>query len=408
MQFTLFKLAWRNIWRNKRRAIITISSIVVSLLLSLFMRQMQNWTYANNTKSSISGYVGYIQITVSAFVDEAILDNTFSADQIPLEAIQNTEGVTEVLPRLTSGALVSTGLKSKYAGVMGIDPAVDNEGLKLPVKLLDGELLAANDDGILITQNMSKFYQVGVGDSLILFGQGFQGYSAAGIYPIKGILNFPAGEMANMVYMALPTAQQLFYLEDRYTHYLINLEGRGWLQKVYPEIQHIVTDENLTVRTWEEVLPGLKQGLEVDSASGLIMVGILYMIVGFGILGTIVMLYNERTFEFGVLSAVGMNRFKILATVLIELNLLTLIGIALAILLSFPIFAFVQANPIELTGEAAKQILEQGFEPYLSVGMYADVYIGNAIAVWAIALVAMAYVVYKILTLNALEAMRQH
>lgn len=404
----LFKMAWRNIWRNKRRAFITMSSIAVSLLLALFMRQMQNWTYANNIKSSISGYVGYLQITDSAFVDEGILDNTFSADQVPLAAIKQIEGVESVLPRVTSGALVSTGLKSKYAGVMGIDPNTDNEGLKLINRLDSGDLLTTGDKDILITKNMSKFYQVGVGDSLILFGQGFQGYSAAGIYQIKGILNYPAGEMSNMVYMDLPNAQNLFYLENRYTHYLINLEGRGWLEKVTPQVNALVADPTLTVRQWGEVLPGLKQGLELDSSSGLIMVGILYMIVGFGILGTIVMLYNERTFEFGVLSAVGMKRSKILATVLIELNLLTALGIGIAVGLSIPMLQYFISNPIEFTGDSRERIIEQGFDPFLSVGMYADVYLANMFAVWAIAAVAMLYVVFKILNLNALQAMRQH
>lgn len=403
----LIKLAWRNIWRNKRRAFITMSSIAVSLLLALFMRQLQNWTYANNIDSSISGYVGYLQITDSAFVDEGILDNTFSADQIPLAQIEAIEGVKAVLPRVTSGALVSTGLKSKYAGVMGIAPSTDNEGLKLANRLDTGSLLTAGDKDILITQNMSKYYQVGVGDSLILFGQGFQGYSAAGIYRIKGILNFPAGEMSNMVYMDLPNAQNLFYLENRYTHYLINLEGRGWLEKAGPQIRSAVTDPTLAVRSWAEVLPGLQQGLELDSKSGLIMVGILYMIVGFGILGTIVMLYNERTFEFGVLSAVGMQRPKILATVLIELNLLTLLGIAAAVGLSVPLLKYFMANPIEFTGDSRERIIEQGFDPFLSVGMYSDVYLANIFAIWAIAAVAMLYVVFKILNLNALQAMRQ-
>lgn len=408
MNFQLFKLAWRNIWRNKRRAFITISSIVASLVLVLLMRQLQNWTYDNNTDKSIAGYVGYIQITDSTYVDEMILDNTVTADQVPVEAILNIDGVKEVLPRFQSGALMSTGIKSKFSGVLGILPSLDNEGLDLDKKLANGSLLTENDPDILITENMAKFYQVNVGDSLVMLGSGYQGYMAAGIFRIKGIVRFPAGDMANMVFMSISTTQYVFAAPTRYTAFLVNLHETKGLDKTAEKVKSIIKDKSLTVRTWEEVLPGLKQGLEVDSASGVVMAAILYMIVGFGILGTIVMLYNERLFEFGVLSAIGMKRSKLLAAVLIELNLLTLIGILSANLIALPILYYYNVNPIELGGDMAESIIEQGFEPLLGMGLYLDVFLANSIAVWLISILVSGYIIFKIMSLDALQAMRQN
>lgn len=408
MQLKFITLAWRNIWRNKRRAFITSFSIIASLFFVLFLRQMQLWTYDFNIKNTVSGYVGYIQITDSTYIDEKILDNTLEENQLPTEVLNSIEGITGVYPRMQSGALVSTGVKSKFAGVMGIQPKVDNTSLKLQKKLIEGALLENTDNDVMITEKMAKYYQVKVGDSLVMIGQGYQGYTAANIYKIKGILKFSAGDMANMVFMSLPESQQFFSAPNRFTHFLINLENSKDIDAISKELKQKLGDSNLKIRTWEEVLPGLKQGLELDSNSGLLIAAILYMIVGFGIFGTIVMLYNERLFEFGILSAIGMSKKSILFTTLTEIFLLTVIGIVLGNLVTFPLLYHLNINPVELTGESAQGMIDQGFEPFIGTGIYWDVFVMNSLAILLISAVTSLYLVAKIIKLNPLNAMKQH
>lgn len=408
MQLKFLTLAWRNIWRNKRRAIITSFSIVASLFFILFMRQMQLWTYDFNIKNTVSGYVGYIQITDSTYVDEKILDNTLASNQIPDSVINGVEGIKGTYPRMQSGALVSTGVKSKFAGVMGIQPKVDNSSLKLSKKLTEGALLESNDKDVMITEKMAKYYKVKVGDSLVMIGQGYQGCSAAAIVKIKGILKFSAGDMANMVFMSLPQSQHFFSAPNRFTHYLINIENSKDLNKIANELSNKLNNSNLAIRSWEEVLPGLKQGLELDSNSGLLIAGILYMIVGFGIFGTIVMLYNERIFEFGILSAIGMSKKNLLFTTLSEIFFLTLIGIVLGNIVSFPLLYYLNINPIELQGETAQSMIDQGFEPYMGTGIYWDVFLNNSLAILLISGFASLYLVAKMVKLDPLKAMKQN
>ena len=408
MQLKFIPLAWRNIWRNKRRAFITSFSIVASLFFILFMRQMQLWTYDFNIKNTVSSYVGYIQITDSTYVDEKILDNSLEVNQIPASIINSVEGITGTYPRLQSGALVSTGIKSKFAGVMGIQPNIDNQSLKLSNKLKEGTLLENDDRAVMITEKMAKYYKVKVGDSLVMIGQGYQGYTAAGIFRIKGILKFSAGDMANMVFMSLPESQVFFSAPNRFTHYLINIENSKEIDKISKELTQKLDNSNLSIRTWEEVLPGLKQGLELDSNSGLLISGILYMIVGFGIFGTIVMLYNERVFEFGILSAIGMSKINLLTTTLIEIFMLTIMGIIMGNIVSFPLLYYMNINPVELQGETAQSMIDQGFEPYIGTGIYLDVFLMNSLAVLLISGFTSLYLVSKLWKLDALNAMKQH
>ena len=408
MLIKLINLAWRNIWRNKRRAIITSLSIVASLFFVLFMRQMQLWSYDYNIKNMVSNYVGYIQITDSTYIDEKIIDNSIDVSSIQTALITSLEHVSGVYPRMQSGALVSTGIKSKFAGIMGIRPETDNEVLKLQRKLTEGDLLSENDSDILITEKMAKYYQVHVGDTLVLIGQGFQGYSAAGLYNIKGIIRFSTGDLSNMLFMTLSESQRFLSAPNRFTHYLINIDDSKHLNKVSNEVKALLQNKSVKARTWEEVLPGLKQGLELDSNSGLLIVGILYMIVAFGMFGTIIMLYNERLFEFGILNAIGMHKKTLILVTQIELTLLALIGIVVGNLISLPVLLHFNANPIELKGNTAKGMMEQGFEPYLGTGLYPEVFVNNSLLILFISFLASLYIVTKLWKLNPLEAMRHN
>ena len=404
----LINLAWRNIWRNKRRAIITSLSIVASLFFVLIMRQMQLWSYDYNIKNSVSNYVGYIQITDSTYIDEKIIDNSIDASAIQTELITSIEHVNGVYPRMQSGALVSTGIKSKFAGIMGIRPETDNKVLKLQRKLTEGELLSDKDSDILITEKMAKYYRVHVGDTLVLIGQGFQGYTAAGLYNIKGIIRFSVGDLSNMLFMTLSESQRFLSAPNRFTHYLINIEDSKHLNKVANQVKQLVHNKPMKARTWEEVLPGLKQGLELDSNSGLLIVGILYMIVAFGMFGTIIMLYNERLFEFGILNAIGMHKKTLIFVTQIELIILTIIGIIIGNIVSLPFLFYFNANPIELKGNTAKGMIEQGFEPYLGSGLYPEVFINNSLLILVISFFATLYIVSKLWKLNTLDAMHQN
>lgn len=402
-----FKLAWRNIWRNKRRAVITMSSITVFLFLVIFMGQMNRWTMLNNIDSSVAAYAGYIQITDTAFVDEPIMDNAFDQSLVDVKELQSIEGVKGVYPRIVSGAMASIGVKSKVTGVMGIIPDVDNDLMKLPQKLLSGELLEDGDNQILISEDMSKFYEVSVGDSLILFGQGYFGVNAAGIYRIKGIVTMTPGALSNMVYMPMSACQYFYGAEDKYTAVLVNIDEMADLATFTAEVKAKVTDSSLVVRNWKEVVPEMEQIIALKEQSNNIIAFILLGVVAFGIFGTVVMLYNERLYEFGVLNSIGMRRSKIYLTTMLEIGFLSLLGVLAGVVLVTPLLAYINTNPIKLSGDMAETITKQGFDPILSVGLYPDVYINSALTILFLIFLTTFYILFKVVRFTPLEAMRK-
>ena len=119
--FTI-RLAWRNIWRQKRRTLITASAIAAAMLLSLFMRSMQEGSYARNLDNAARAYSGYLQLQQPEFSENQSIDKLLPGDARFLEKIHQIEGVTTSVPRIESFALGAAGDKSKGVVVMGVDP----------------------------------------------------------------------------------------------------------------------------------------------------------------------------------------------------------------------------------------------------------------------------------------------
>ena len=163
----------------------------------------------------------------------------------------------------------------------------------------------------MVAVDLANYLKVGVGDSLILYGQGYHGVMAAGIYPIKGILEFPSPELnKQFIYMPLKTTQELFSAYDRITSLVIMIEDNYQLSRAMRNLKKEINSPFM-VRSWEELQPELVQMIDGDKAGGLFMKTLLYIIITFGILGTILMMVSERKRELGVMIAIGMQRFTL-------------------------------------------------------------------------------------------------
>ncbi|MDZ7717457.1 MAG: hypothetical protein U5K72_01400 [Balneolaceae bacterium] len=115
------QLAWRNIWRNKRRTIITMLSIVVAVLLAAVMRSMQEGQYTDMVENTVGTFSGYVQVHGKGYWEDKTLDNTFVAADSVYANIQSEQSVQAVVPRLESFALAAGENQSRPAMVMGID-----------------------------------------------------------------------------------------------------------------------------------------------------------------------------------------------------------------------------------------------------------------------------------------------
>ncbi len=403
----ILKVAWRNIWRNKRRTLITSASVFFAVFFGLMMRSMQIGTFGRISDNLVSSYSGHIQIHKKGYSEEKIINNSFEPASEDINKIKTLKHVKAFVPRIESFALASSGEHTKGCFVTGISPEEENNMTKISDKVTLGNYLTDNDKGALIGDKLASFLEVGINDTIILLGQGYHAASAAGKYPIRGLLHFPSPRLnSSLVYISLKEAQELYSTENKLTGIAVLLDADKNTASVKSEIAGFLNLDKYEVQDWGEILPELKQLIQTKSVSSYVMLGLLYMIVGFGVLGTVIMMTAERRKEFGLLVAVGMKKFRLEMTVFSETIFLGFVGVILGFAASLPIIFYYSINPIVLSGTMAAMYEKNGFEPVIQFSSDTGYMFAQLIIVGIIVLISATYPIFKISSLKPVNAMR--
>ncbi|MDZ7777782.1 MAG: ABC transporter permease [Bacteroidales bacterium] len=403
---TIIIIAWRNLWRNKRRTLITAASVFFGVIFSTVMSSMQEGSYDSNVKNSVRFYTGYLQIQHQDYWEEKTLENHLTYDKALFQRIQQNAMVKNITPRLEYFALASRESATKVAQVTGINPDMEKEVTNITSNIEQGRYLEKGDAGVVIGSLLAENLGLGVGDTITLTGQGYRYATAAGLFPVVGIVDFPSQELnKTMVYMALKTCQQFYNAPDMLTSVSVMITDNDKLAEVQNKIGSLLP-EDYTTMNWKEMMPALVQQIESDRAGGYIFMAILYMIILFGILGTIMMMIAERRRELGVMMAVGMKRLKLAAVIIIETFFIGVLGAITGILGSIPIVGYYVNNPIPLEGKTAEVMESYGWEPFMFFSSEPRIFYLQAIIVFILTVVVAIYPVTKIFTMKEINALR--
>ncbi|RLD34857.1 MAG: ABC transporter permease, partial [Bacteroidetes bacterium] len=219
------KIAWRNLWRNKRRTIITVASIFFGVILSTLMSSMQEGSYSSMVENVVKFYSGYLQVQNEEYWDNKTINNTFEPTEVLYKKINNTKGVIHVAPRLESFALASSLDITRGAMLFGIDPEKEEYVTEASKWISKGKYLQPGDKGLIIASGLAEYINIDVNDTLVLLGQGYHGVSAAGKYPVRGIVKLPNPDLnRQVIYMDLNNAQEFFSAENLITSLVIMVE----------------------------------------------------------------------------------------------------------------------------------------------------------------------------------------
>ncbi len=244
-------------------------------------------------------------------------------------------------------------------------------------------------------------------DTLVLIGQGYHGATAAGKYAIKGIVKFGSPELNNQsLFLSLPVAQSLYGADRLLTSYAIGLHNPASLDESAQQIRSAIGSDYETL-TWEDMMPEVIQHIETDKGSMVIIQGILYMLIGFGIIGTLLMMMVERKYEMGMLVAIGMKKGKLIQLLMLESVMTVFSGCLLGIAASIPIVYYLAVYPIRITGDFAKAYEEFGFEPIFPTATDASIFLKQGLVVLILGLLLSLYPVIKIVRLNPVKAMKK-
>lgn len=207
--------------------------------------------------------------------------------------------------------------------------------------------------------------------------------------------------------MPLRTAQQFYGASGLVTSYVIGLHTNTRLQSTIATITGISNRDTFEVMSWKQLMPDIDQHITMDKASMFIILIILYLLICFGIFGTLVMMMAERKYEMGMLVAIGMRRRKLAMLLMVESLLTVSIGCIAGLICSIPLVYYLKKHPIRLSGELAEAYKKFNFEPVFPASMELDTFITQGIIVFCIALILSVYPVVTALGINPVNNMKK-
>jgi len=402
----LLKLAWLNIWRNRRRTIITATSVFFAIFLAIVLRSLTDGVYDNMIHNAVSYSSGYLQVQQKGYWDEQSIDNTFEEDeQLYQELLKNHE-IKYLTPRLQSFALASYADKTKGVLVLGIDPTKEKQVNKLQEKITDGQFIETiNDNAVVLGEGLASQLKLKVNDTLVLLGQGYHASSAAGKFKVKGLIKLGAIELNNgVVYMPLQRAQYMYGAENRLSSVSIMLDNTSHLKKMQKWVQESINQGTYEVMTWKEMLPEIDQFIGADRTGHYVIVGVLYLIISFGLFGTLLMMFFERKHELGILIAIGMKKHLLAIILILESVMISLIGCFTGIIGSILFIKWFTIHPINLTGEIKQVYEDYGIESIIYFSSQEKIFIVQTLIVLILSILLAFYPVYRVITLKPVEA----
>ncbi len=402
---TNLKLAWRNIWRNKRRTLITVASIFFGVLLSAYMTSMQEGSYDKMVDIVVKFYSGYMQVHQEDYWENKSINNSFDYDQALVDQLKKHSEIDFVIPRLESFGLASAGELTRGTAIFGIVPDVETQLTGIASKIVSGKYLQTTDDGVVIGEGLAKYLKLGLSDTLVIITQGYHGVSAAGKFPIRGIIKHASPELnKSIVYMELKTCQSFLNAENKLTSLVVNVANNDVMNRMLKSLKNEIKSP-YSIMSWEEMQPEVVQQIESDRAGGILMKAILYIVIAFGIFGTIMMMIAERRREFGVMISIGMQKRKLSVILFFETLFIGLLGIASGIAVTLPLILIQAQNPIPLTGQTAKLMEDFGFEPYMFFSTAPEVFWQQAISVFLLTMLVGIYPVIAARRIKEIKAL---
>ena len=405
----LFTLAWRNLWRKKRRTFITVSSVMFAVILAIFLMSMVNGMKQQMIDSIISNTTGHVQIQDVLYHDEPTMDHAMKYSQEVKDAVAaRGDDIKYTVPRIEGFCLASKEVSSRGVYLTGIIPEKENRMSDLVSRLVEGEMFSPEDDFAVIARGVATQLDLALGDTIVMLGQGFQGMTAAGKYPVGGILEFLLPDMNNtMVYLPLAEAQMFFAAPDRLNSLILMLEDPGNADETAHLIREDLDEEWYTTKTWEELMPDKVAAFEARDAQVRIFAWVLYIVAGFGIFGTMITMMHERLRELGILLSIGLKRGKLATVCMLETLFISFIGVLAGAAIGFLIVYQFYRNPIQLGEDVGEVMIDFGLEPYMSFSIAPDIFIYQGITIFFIALIVGLYPVKKVFRLNMIHAARQ-
>jgi ABC-type lipoprotein release transport system permease subunit len=390
-----WRLAWRNVWRNPRRTGLTVAATVFAVALVVLASALSTGMWDKIIDDTVGMASGHVTLTGPGYLEDRTLEQFTYLDAPLRSRLEENPAVAGFAPRINAFGLLSQGDVTRGVMVMGLDPEREGTVSTLPGRVQTGRFLRPKGSNeIVLGERLAQVLRVGVGDELLLYSVAYSLESAYDLFRVVGLMRLPSPALdRGLALISLEDAQAFFVYGDRLSEIAIRARDAGDSASLADELGRSLDPRRVEAHAWQEVMPDLAQSVILDKAGMYLMIGILVLVVSFGIFNTILMAVLERKREFGVVLALGLPPRSIFRIVYIESILLAGVGLAVGLLVAIPLVLYLQANPISVADSqemvAAFEVV--GAEPLISAKLVASNPLFSGLTILGVALVAALY-----------------
>ena len=347
---TLLRIAWRNSLRNWRRTAIAVTAIAVGLAASMVLTAWGRGMFQQMADSAIRLRLAHLSVHAGGYAQDPDISRSLpDGGRAALVRLATRKGVHPT-PRLEGAGLIQSSRNSGRVAVVGVVPRTEAQVSAVPGSMVAGSYLGGTErqrvPPIVIGSAMAERLRVRLGDKVVVH---VPGEAAAGAFRVRGLFRVASTEFERSVaFLQLADAQRLFELPGRVTEVAILLDEpdgatalQQWLRAELPDGQEVLR--------WQEREPALASMLQLMDDIYWVTYAVVFVAMAFGIANVLIMAVYERTRELGVMRSIGLRGRGVVALVLWESLLLTLIGTALGLGIGLGLVLWMAEEGIDLS-----------------------------------------------------------
>lgn len=403
----LFVIAWRNIWRNKARSLVIISSVTVGLWAGVFIVALYNGMAADRIRIVVQEEISHLQIHHPAFLEDYEAQYIAGEATILEKKIGELSGIKAISARSLTRGMLANANSSAGVLIIGIDPAAEAATTMLKEKMLEGDFFASGKrNPVLIGKKLAERFNITIGSKVVLTITDKDNNLTAGAFKVNGIYQSKNASLDEMnLYVQRQDLNALLATPDAVHEVAILLEKDEMLPTIQAKLQAILPD--LKTENWRQISPESDLITSYTSQSAIIIVAIIMIALAFGIVNTMLMSVLERTREIGMLMALGMRKERLVAMIIGETCMLTMIGVPFGLLLAWTTVEWFSRKGIDISVFADEVMSDFGFSTVLYPVLPWDNVFQVVIIVICAALLASINPAIKTVRLKPVEAIKQ-